>query len=375
MSKKKPRIYFDANPLVGQKSGIGYYTKYLIESVAEANPTAEYVGHYYNFLGHKKPHNLPRAKNISFIETRLVPTKVINLLRRCGIEIPYEIFTRRAFDFAIFTNFVSSPSILNRPNLLVVHDLGFVDYPEYVSEANKKYLLRWVPKSIRRAKLLVSISNFTSQRMKQIYGREADIITPIPPLKRRLGLKKIKPAKAYILFVGNIEPRKNLVNLIRAFSGLPESYKAKYDLLLAGGKGWKDSKIIESLNEANANGARVKALGYVSESEKAKLYQNAMLYVQPSFYEGFGMPVLEAMSYGVPVICSRIPTHVEVAESAALYFDPNKPETMAKAMTEILSSPKKQAILSKLSKQQFDKQKDWSTIAKELDKKIKRIIN
>lgn len=362
---KQRYVYFDANPLIGKMSGVGYYTKHLIGSLAVAAPETQFIGHYFNFLGKKPTTNLPREANISYIETRLAPTKILNVIRRINIQIPYEVYTRRKFDFAIFTNFTSTPSLFKTPNLVVVHDLCFMDYPQFVADRNRKFLERWVPRSIKKCSILATISDSASTQLIKHFNRKADIITPIPPQLNAQSPKKprIDIHQPYLLFVGNIEPRKNIVGLVNAFRNLPPGLLGLYTLVLAGAKGWKDEEIKHEIKSAKRSGVKIIETGYIEESEKIYLYKNASLYIQPSFYEGFGMPILEAMGHDTPVLCSNIPVHKEVAKDSAFYFDLSDPRSLGKNIESVLSDKNAVKNRVELAKMHLSKISGWHTIA------------
>jgi len=146
-------------------------------------------------------------------------------------------------------------------------------------------------------------------------------------------------SKPYILFVGTLEPRKNVSRIVEAYAGLPKDILDKYDLVLAGGRGWneemKNVKIkIENDNEKLKN--RIKFLDYVDGNDLPSLYQNASLFVYPSLYEGFGLPVLEAMAGGVPVITSNVSSLPEVAGETAFFVDPYSVEEIRDAIASVL---------------------------------------
>ena len=138
--------------------------------------------------------------------------------------------------------------------------------------------------------------------------------------------------------MGNFEPRKNLATLIDAYTQLPKDIQNEYQLVLAGGKGWKSNKTQQSLDNAIKNGANIKHIGYIDDVDRPMLYQAASLFVMPSLYEGFGIPVLEAMLSGCPVIAADIPVLRETGGDAALYADPANPAEFAAVIERALSS-------------------------------------
>jgi len=371
---KKIIIVFDANPLVGKKSGVGYLTQSLIVALANKYPNEiELVGHYFNFLNKKDDSSLPSASNIRYKKTTLVPTKLINILRKIKIELPIELFCFEKPDYYFYTNFVSLPSIRKTRQIVVVHDLSFVDVPEYVSTANASFLKKFVPRSIKRASLVVTISEFSKQRIIEAYSPSAPVVViPVPPEIKLSNdnsvLKKYKIPKQYLLFVGTIEPRKNLKTLLDAYENIYK--KTGVSLVLVGGKGWKDDALLNQIKSLQDKNFPVISTGYVSDEDKFALFKNATIYIQPSHYEGFGMPILEAMALGTPVVCSDIPVFHETAENSAVYFDQTSSSELASKVTELLNNPGKLENLKKMAIQRSSKYPTWNEVAAQIRKLV-----
>lgn len=347
MSKlRKIKILFDANPMVnGNKSGVGYYTYNLIDALASNYPNdIELVGHYFSFLGKKDGADLPKAPNITYVRSRLIPGKILSVTRMLGLQPPLELFFRTKGDVALFTNFVSLPSTLNTPTLVTVHDLCFEDVPEYVAEKNRKFLHRFVPQAIKKSRKVLTISKSTQKAIQDKYGTapEKFIVLPIPPEEHRplekvdLGTMGIQGK--YILFVGTLEPRKNIIGLVKAYDALPKEIKQKYGLVLAGGNGWYIDETLDYIKTLQQAGNNIILTGYITDAQKSALYRSADLFVLPSHYEGFGMPILEAMSYGVPTAVSNIDVFHEVSGNASAYFDHKDPEAIARSISKLLTN-------------------------------------
>lgn len=348
MKPSKPlTVLFDANPIaIAGRSGVGHYSAYLVQALAEAYPEElKLVGHYYDFLGRKHP-VLPVAPNIIYRPTKLFPGRVPNMLRRLGLSIPFEWLAKQRGDVLLFPNFLTQPSSGHRPVVVTIHDLCFVVHPEFVNGLNLHDLRRYVPQSLKRARLVLTVSEFTKASLTETFGvaPERIAVTPVPPLENTMlpeteaeGLvTKAGITKPYILFVGNLEPRKNLLGLVEAYAACNPEIRERYSLVLAGGKGWKNEDLLARVTELQGAGLDIILPGYISDELKAALYQRASLVVLPSFYEGFGMPVLEAFQYGVPVAASDIPVLHEVAANAAVYFNPADAADMAAAMDRAL---------------------------------------
>ncbi len=374
------KYIFDANPVAqNNKSGVGYFNQMLIKALAETSPEDMFVGHYFNFLGQKKPQFLPKAKNISYVQSKLVPTKLINVGRRFGIQLPLELFTKQTANFTIFTSFVAAPTLTKTKKISLIYDLSFIDCPEFVSDKLAKHLTKWVPYTLKKSDLIIVNCKFVKSRIVDHYGYPSNkiVIAPIPPDEHSKPdysiLSKHKLDKSYILFVGTIEPRKNIINLVDGYSRIKPVLRKKYPLVLAGGKGWKDSESLKLIEKLQKEGVNIIQTGYISDGEKAALYDNATVCIQPSLYEGFGMPILEAMSYGKPVVCSDLNVFREVAADAAVYFDTKNPYEIASCLTKVIENPKLQESLAKKSRQYINTYPKWDQIAEDLAQKIKKL--
>src|SRR4051812_43662314 len=186
---KKMTILFDASPIaIAGKSGVGHYSTYLIQALADAYPDElRLVGHYYDFLGRKHPTSLPQASNIAYRPTKLFPGKVTNMLRRFGISIPFELLVRQRGDILLFPNFLTLPSLYRKPLVVTIHDLCFLEHPEFVAGRNLQDLTKYVPQSISRSSLVLAVSRFTKLSVERAYEvpPERIVVTPVPPLEQK----------------------------------------------------------------------------------------------------------------------------------------------------------------------------------------------
>jgi glycosyltransferase involved in cell wall biosynthesis len=344
--KNKLRIVFDANPIASpHKAGVGMYSLRLINSLAKKYPDElKLVGYYYDFLARNKA-DLPKEPNLSYRPIRLCPGKLVNALRRIGLEVPFELLAKVRGDVGLFPNFLSQPSLFRKPTIPIIHDLSFIDLPQYVSDRNRKDLTRSLPKTLSRAKHVITVSEVSKKVISKTFNYPLDqiLVTHIPPEKpkkfsnKEIGrvLNKYKIVKPFVLFVGTLEPRKNLEKLLEAYEN-SEYLKSDFVLVIAGGIDWKFESTVHKINELKDRGLNIIQTGYISINERDMLYSKASLLVFPSHYEGFGMPILEAFSYNLPVCLSDIEIFHEVAGDAALYFDEDNPESIADCLESVL---------------------------------------
>ncbi len=369
-------ILFDANSLMGQRTGVGNYTAGLIESLAAARPDVAFVGYYYNFLGRKQPPATPIASNISYRPILAFPGPLVNLLRRLQVEVPIELLTGTwSADFILYPNYLSQPSLRQTPNAPVIHDLVYYDHPEYGSNKSVRDLTRFVPKALSRSSFVITVSEDSRRRIADVYNiNPAGIITTFIPPKPILTITN--PAaviaqqgitKPYLLFIGTLEPRKNIVGMLEAYTKLPDALRHEYSLVLAGKIDWKYQETKAKLESLQNDGYDIHYLGYVDDDLRAALYQQARLLVMTSHYEGFGMQTLEALQYGIPCAVSDIAILREVGGDMVDYFDQNDTADIAKVVADCLSRTPPPA--DKL-KQYVLSQPSWDDVAQTVLRQI-----
>jgi glycosyltransferase involved in cell wall biosynthesis len=338
----KLKVLFDANPIIGQKTGVGYYTENLVKALANNHSQQiELTGYFFDFLslGRFKP---PAIPNINYKTIRWFPRKLLSLIRRIGFQIPLNVLipTVNQFDLVFFPNFVSLPLFNNR-NVVVVHDLCFIDHPEFVANANRIFLRRFVLPSLKRANAVVGISQFTKNRIADNFKALSAPVVVAPPgvgiTPKFITEKKeqIRP----VLFIGTIEPRKNIEHLIDAYLKLPIKLQKMHPLWIGGSKGWNNQDVLDRFERLQSQQLPIKYLGYISDKEKVKLYTQAAAVVLVSYYEGFGMPILEAMAFNKPLLLSDIPVFKEVAGPAAYYSNPSEVDDIARQLERTLTRP------------------------------------
>ena len=317
----------------------------------------------------------------SGVETINFPQKIYAKLDYFRLAFPFDLTLKRT-DITIFPNYALWPTIKSKKRVVTIHDLSFLKFPEVVEVKNLTYLKRVVPHAVRKADLVLTVSHTMKQELVDAYGiPESKIhVTPIPPAEAHLSPSSLNvhqkysiPTKGYILFASIIEPRKNLDVLLDAYSLLPKNIQESYSLVVAGGMGWNSDDIEQKLTKMQKQYATIVRTGYYDNlTDAPALYQNASVFVMPSLYEGFGMPVLEAMAGKTPVIASDIPVLREVGGDASLHFPTNDPGALAKQLERILTDKafaKKQVVLGTENLKRFS----WQQVAKDLYEKLHTI--
>ena len=350
------RIGIDYTAAARQRAGIGRYTRELVGALL-ALPTSHHYTLFAAVGGLPRAHwqreiDRLRATCHSQLAIRTLPLSddwLARLWHRLRLPIPVETVTG-PLDIFYSPDFVLPPTRRGTRALLTVHDLSFLHYPEHFVPKLVQYLTQVVTRSVARADWVLADSDATRADLIAHLGTEPEKVQvlysgvdacfcpqPEPGEAERIrarysigdpstGSGRCRP---YILSVGTLQPRKNYIRLIQAFAHL----HADLQLLIAGGKGWLYEDI---LAEAEKHPDSVRVLGFVDDRDLPALYRNASLFAFPSLYEGFGLPVLEAMACGVPVVCSDVSSLPEVAGDAALLVNPLDTSDLTAAMALVL---------------------------------------
>lgn len=227
------------------------------------------------------------------------------------------------------------------------HDLSIYRHPECHPAARVDFMRRVIPQTLRRTDFLITVSEFTRREVIDFFAWPADKVRAIPlgvdnafrphsaaataPVLQRMGLSH----GAYVLCTATIEPRKNIARLLQAYAALPDALRTQCPLVLAGGEGWNDTELQIHIQRALSAGW-LKRFGYVSEDDLPALMAGARCFAFPSIYEGFGLPVLEAMASGVPVVTSQVASLPEVAQDCAQLVDPFNVDAIRTALHQAI---------------------------------------
>ncbi len=273
----------------------------------------------------------------------------------------------------------TAPLFCPVPVVVTVHDVSYLEHPEYFSKFRANQLRLSTRHTLNFAKQVITVSEFSRQRIAKVYGLDpADIVvTPngpqeqFRPLKRETSMFKVHQAlgidKPYILHVGDLHPRKNQISLIRAFGQLVRNHPAlKHHLVLAGKHTWFSPQVLAEIRRSGVED-RIVVTEFVEEDLLPSLYNAADVFVFPSWYEGFGLPAIEAMACGRPVVCSDATALPEVVDGAALLFRPDSVEDQMRAIRDLLLDAELSERMSKKSLQRA-KHFNWrDTASKTLD--------
>jgi glycosyltransferase involved in cell wall biosynthesis len=331
------KIVINALPIRSPLTGVGNYTYNLITQFQRLRPDFEYT-YFYGYFG-RKLKLYPNKGRIFYYIKEFV--KKLPILSSNAREIINKLayFHVGKYDLYFEPNFIPF-DIRAGKTVTTVYDFSFYLHPEWHPKERVDYYSKNFFKRIKKSDAVITISKYVERETLEILGNnKGKIVTIYPGYSEIFNAvgdrgRKIDSNKRYVLFVGSIEPRKNLVSLLKAYLLLPEYIRKEYKLLLVGFKGWENQEVAELINKLKGT---ISYLGYVSIDELANLYRGASCFVYPSLYEGFGLPPLEAMACGCPVVVSGVTSLPEVCGDAAYYVDPCDVGSIAEGMYKVLS--------------------------------------
>lgn len=331
------RIGVDVRLTYHQPAGITRYTNHLVRELAKLNRHDEFIT--FQHRRHRTPlvdqPNFRRATLYSPVHTRLEQWL-----------LPLEL-ARFSLDLLHSTDFIP-PLHAGIPTVITVHDLAFLHWPHFLTKDSAAYYGQ-IDRAAKHAKHIIVPSESTKQdiiaqlgvapnRVTVIYEAADETFVPLPLLETRAEIqRRYNLPPSFILFVGTIEPRKNVDGLLRAYRHLRTKYGVQDTaLVIAGGKGWLADTIEQLVDELDLRRSTY-FLGRVPDEDLHRLYVAARCHVHPAHYEGFGLPPLEAMACGTPTIVSNISSLPEVVGDAALLVNPNNWEEIAVALHRLLT--------------------------------------
>ena len=376
------KLILETDAIIHPLTGIGRYTLELLQAFQSSDEFSDIKclsrGRWYepgNVIaeatswGNKSQIS---AKNTGGSGWRRNPAR-----RALGRLLPY--VNQRNLKKHAASHIYHSPNYKLSPfpgrKIATFHDLSIFLYPKYHPEDRLRVLRPAIEKAAQVADHLITDSLKVRQEVMSYFGIPAERITAIPlatslkstsidiPLRdnflTRMGLRP----DGYLLFVSTLEPRKNISGLLGAYELLPSQVRQRYPLVLAGQLGWNSQDISNSLDRAKRRGDVIQP-GYLSDLQICQLYSGARAFVYPSFYEGFGLPILEAQGFGLPVISSDCSCMPEVAGDGAILVNPEAYGALAEAMRQLIEDDQLHARLSRLSSENAGKY-SWQNTAAE----------
>lgn len=347
------RIGIDGIPLATPKSGIGHYTFELARSIARLRPTdrCELVA--------PVPIDLNAEHDQSELPANLSAVHLsLNPLRRRWWTIGLPLYVRRN-RLALFhgTNY-NVPLWSPCPTVVTIHDLSLVLHSNTHLENLVQRARRRLPVMTRIATHIITDSesvkreicehlNVRPEKITSVALAPREVFQPVAEHAARDTLHRLGVNDEFILFVGTVEPRKNLVTLVRAFEEVLRNTELEPQLVIAGQRGWMNDELFALIEKAEFS-KHILFTGYLTDDDLRALYSSCRVAVYPSLYEGFGLPPLEAMACGAPVITSRIPVIMETSTQAARLVNPIDVQELAAALVELLTDAPAREHLSRV---------------------------
>jgi glycosyltransferase involved in cell wall biosynthesis len=329
------RIAVDAHAIGRHLTGNEVYVRSLLSALAGLNQDSEFVAYV---SADSAAQYLPAN-----IRTRRVAT---NPFVRLGFDLAMRV--RQDRPDLLHVQY-TAPLMCPVPIVVSVHDVSFLEHPEYFTRDRAWQLQLTVRRTVKRAARILTGSEFSRSSILKVYGDlDEDKVVVVPnaaasefrPISRESAAvavrERLSIAAPFVLSVGDLQPRKNQIGLIKAFARLVNAYpQLKQNLVLAGKETWFADQVHKAARESGVSD-RIQFFGFVSDDDLLQLYNACDLFVFPSFYEGFGLPALEAMACGRAVACSHTSALPEVVDGAAILFDPYALDEIVRALADLL---------------------------------------
>ncbi len=320
------KIAIDIQSSSGQKTGFGGYVQNLVDALKKIDTENEYV-----LISSKKKRNLNTPARIWWDQ----------------VALPYKVFSKKVdvFHMPAF----SAPIFYSGKMVANCHDLIGKLFPENFSLSSRFYWAHLLPFSVKKANKIITISESSKRDIIRLLGVPEDRIkvtylaknSNFRPIENLDLIKKNKEkyskGRPFILYVSTLEPRKNHLNLLKIFNIIVKEHKIKHNLVLTGKKGWYYKELYDFINKENLED-RVVFAGYVPDYDLPALYNAADLFVFPSLYEGFGLPIVEAQACGLPVISSNTSSMPEIVERSGILLNPKDVEVWADNIYKVLTN-------------------------------------
>jgi glycosyltransferase involved in cell wall biosynthesis len=343
------RFSVDAHAVGQHLTGNETYIRNLLNSFAMLDREADFIAY------------VSRSDAFDQLPQRFHKKRVaVNPFLRLGLDLPQRLWQDRP---SLLHVQYTGPLYCPVPLVVSVHDVSFLEYPEYFTRFRSLQLRCTVQRTVRAAACVLTPSEFSKRSILNAYRLDEARVVALPngvssafrPIARQAAQRHVRSSfglpAPFILTVSDLQPRKNHLGLIRAFERLVRDHpELPHHLVLVGKETWYASVIRSAAKKSEASD-RIHFTGFVSDEELLQLYGASDLFVYPSFYEGFGLPIVEAMACGRAVACSNRSAMPEVADSAALLFDPYSEGELVRAMRDLLLNSELRSRMERLGMQ------------------------
>lgn len=345
------RFSVDAHAIGRHLTGNEVYVRNLMIELAALDQTSEFVAYL--------------SKNVNG-SAAAVPKRFLlrhvsdNAFVRLGLDLSRKV---RADKPALLHVQYTAPLNCSVPIVASVHDVSFIEHPEYFPRTRMWQLRTTVERTVRKAARVIAPSEFSRSAILRAYNLDPAQVVVIPPgvsasfrpmrvdAARRFVATHFDLQRPYVLTVGDLQPRKNQIGLIHAFERLvARNPSLPHELVIVGQPTWFSDRIADCARKSSVSG-RIRFTGFVNDHDLLHLYSASDLMAFPSFYEGFGLPILEAMACGRAVACSNTSAMTEVAADVAMLFDPGSTADMAASIERVLLDPQLRGRMERLGQQ------------------------
>lgn len=336
--------------LVDRLEGVGIVTDEVLRRIAEKHPDDQ-LDYYFD---RKFDERFIHSSNVKGFA--LAPVTRLPILIRFWLDYPVRRHVQKRKPDVFFSPDGFIPLGMGVPKVSMIHDVAYLRYPEHLPARINAFYKKWIPRYLAYTDHIITVSHFSKSEIMDGYNVPEDKITvvyngisdrfqPVDDAVKQTTRRKYADGKPYLLYLGAIHPRKNVQMLIEAFNLFRSNKASDLQLVLAGRASWQSEDIQKAINESPFRND-IRMAGYISTEDTVPLIGSAEAMIYPSLYEGFGLPLVEAMACGVPVLCSNVTSLPEVAGEAALLFDPRQPEELATQIDKISTdTPLRQQLI------------------------------
>jgi len=345
MQTERFRVLVNDRCLRNPRTGVGHYVAELLDRVPRGHPDIELLPFYQTYLARGSSTS---CQPISSRRDRPVGRRPPWWLRRTALGLYQALFRTvgRIKRCQLYHEPNHIPAPWSGPTVTTVHDLSVLRHPEWHPADRVRWYEKDFMAALPRSNHFITVSTFSKQEMLDLLPVSEERITviplgvrsifhPRPPGGVRAWLTSQDLPHDYLLYAGTIEPRKNVGGLLAAYARCPQAMRRRTPLLIAGGSGWGAESVARMIDRHQIE-QNVRVLGYVDDDALAHLYAGAQAMIWPTLYEGFGLPPLEAMASGTPVITSHVSSLPEVVGEAAVLVDPHDVNELCQAMCRVL---------------------------------------
>ena len=352
--------------LTDRLEGVGIVTDEVMKRIALSHPEDQLLYYFDRPYDRRFIH----ADNVT--PKHLFPVTRLPVLIRYWLNHPVRknVVKENAQVFFSPDGFI--PLGMSIPKVSMVHDVAFLRYPEHLQPRIRAFYKKWMPRYLAYTDHIITVSEFSKneliagyhlrpEKVSVVYNGITDIYKPLDAPCRESARKQFANGHPYFVYLGAIHPRKNIIHLVKAFEMFKSETPGDHQLVLAGRASWHTEEVFKAIESSRFRSA-IHLPGYIPTSEAVRLVGGAEAMIYPSVYEGFGLPLVEAMACGVPVLCSHVSSLPEVAGDAALLFDPLDASAIASQMKKLTTD---EALKTKMIRLGFERCNhfSWDTAA------------